>query len=317
MAAELIQPGMLTTVQDLGREHYRAQGVVLSGAADGFAHRAANWLVGNHENLPTLEVSLGGLELVFQQATVVAVTGYGVQASLDTLAIDCWKPIPIRAGNRLKITYRGIGSRSYLAVAGGWEVPCVLGSYSTYASAGWGGFQGRALRKGDLLRFPPPPHLHLGFSIASSALPAYSATPVIRVMKGPEWDWFTPESQHQFLEETLLILPQSNRMGYRLQAQMQRLQNKELLSTAVSPGTIQGLPDGHLVLMMNDAPATGGYPRVAQVVEADLCLCGQLVPGNRIRFVAVTPAEAEEIYVSYQQRLQLLKQRIFQRLHAN
>lgn len=320
MAAEILQPGMLTTIQDLGRSGHRSQGVVLSGAADGFAHRISNWLVGNDERQATLEITMGGLEILFHQATIVALSGYGIQAFLNNSSIDCWRSIRVRANDRLKTVYIGHGSRSYLAVAGGWQVPMVLGSFSTYASAGWGGFEGRALRKGDVLAFSNPAFtkkINTSFSIAPAGLPAYSSSPAIRIIKGPEWHWCTNESQHQFLNTTHAVLPQSNRMGYRLNARMLRSYGGELLSTAVSPGTLQVLPDGNLVLMMNDAPATGGYPRLAQVIEADLCLCAQLIPTNKIQFVAIGPDEAEEIYVSYHQQLHQLKQSIFQRLYAN
>ncbi|WP_307143991.1 biotin-dependent carboxyltransferase family protein [Siphonobacter sp. SORGH_AS_1065] len=317
MAIEIIQAGVLTTLQDLGRSGYRAQGVVLSGAMDGFAHRVANWLVGNDENQPTLEITMGGLEIVFHEPALIALGGFGVRAFLNQSPMDCWKSTAVQPRDRLKVMYAGYGCRSYLAVAGGWQISEVLGSYSTYASAGWGGFRGRALRKGDQIAFTPKPSPQASWSIASSALPEYSSNPKVRVIEGPEWDWFTQESQRHWLEENHSVLPQSNRMGYRLKAALERSHTGELLSTAVSPGTLQVLPDGNLVLLMNDAPATGGYPRIAQVIEADLCICAQLTTGNEVRFVRISAAEAEEIYVSSHQHLQLLKQSIFQRLYAN
>jgi antagonist of KipI len=320
MAVRVVHPGVFTTVQDLGRNGYRMQGVVTGGAMDTVAHQVANWLVGNAGSLATLEVTMGGLQLFFEADTWIAVGSYGCTLLLNKEPAGCWRLLQVKAGSSLQLQYNGNGCRSYVAIRGGWEVPLLLNSRSTYLPARWGGYEGRALQKGDLLETGAAAAFagaQPGWSVALSALPACNAHPVVRVLQGPEWKWFSKNSRQQFTTQALPVLPQSNRMGYRLQAAMQREKTQELLSTAVCPGTIQALPDGNLVLLMNDAPATGGYPRIAQVIIPDLPLCAQLVSAHTIRFETITLAQAEEIYLTYQQQLQDLQQQIIKRLHSH
>jgi antagonist of KipI len=322
MAVRVIHPGVFTTVQDLGRHGYRVQGVVTGGAMDTVAHQVTNWLAGNDGSLATLEVTMGGLQLLFETDTWIAVGSYGCTVILNNEPAGCWRPLQVSAGSILQLHYEGNGCRSYIAIHGGWDVPVLLNSRSTYLPARWGGYEGRALLKGDVLQAGSSAGFagtQSRWSVALSALPTCSHHPVVRVLQGPEWKWFSKNSRQQFITEALPVLPQSNRMGYRLQAAMQREQLQELLSTAVSPGTIQALPDGNLVLLMNDAPATGGYPRIAQVITPDLPLCAQLVSGNTLRFETISVAQAEEIYLTYHQQLQDLQQQISKRLygHAN
>ncbi|PQA59653.1 hypothetical protein C5O19_08475 [Siphonobacter curvatus] len=318
MIARVVKAGVLTTVQDLGRAGYRSQGVVVGGAMDGFAHRISNSLVGNSAEWATLEVTFGGLELYFEAESWIAITGHGVAVRIDGTEADCWRPLRIAAGSRLQLAYTGQGCRSYVAIRGGWQVPEVLGSYSTYLPAGWGGYEGRALRTGDVLTYGqnlPPLHPSLNWSLAPAALPAYQTHPTVRVIRGPEWGFFTPESQRAFSRQSHEVLPQSNRMGYRLEARMQKLRTTELLSTAVTAGTIQVLPDGNLVVLMNDAPTTGGYPRIAQVIEPDLSVMAQLVRGNQVQFSLLSPEQAEDKYVQYQEFTRNLEETLVQRLH--
>lgn len=318
MAVQVLQPGILTTLQDLGRTGFRSQGVVCSGAMDTFAHNTANWLAGNETDCATLEITMGSLQLLFEQDCHIAVTGPGIQVFINNHPVNCWQPLHISSGNNLHIQYTGKGCRAYLAVYGGWKTEPVLNSYSTYLPAGWGGYKGRSLLKGDLLllnKISPGSLLQKRWSIAPAALPFYSTQPQVRVVKGAEWELFTDESKTLLLQKAHPVLPQSNRMGYRLQCSLKRISAGEMLSAAVCPGTIQALPDGNMVLLMRDSPATGGYPRIGQVLEADLSLPAQLVSGNTIRFKEVSPDEAEEIYLNYQTQMGQLKTHILNRLY--
>lgn len=318
MAAHVLQPGILTTLQDLGRTGFRSQGVVCSGAMDDFAHNTANWLAGNETDCATLEITMGGLQLLFEQDSHIAVTGYGIQVFINGQPADCWRSLIVSAGSSLQIQYTGSGCRSYLSVYGGWKTEAVLNSYSTYLPAGWGGYQGRPLKKGDHLlvnKTTSRNFLKERWSLSPNTIPSYSTQPAVRVITGAEWDLFTNNSQTSFLRNTHPVLPQSNRMGYRLKCCLQKTSAHEILSGAVCPGTIQALPDGNMVLLMRDGPATGGYPRIGQVLETDLSLVAQLVAGNAIRFTEVSLVQAEEIYLNYQAQMGKLKTHILNRLY--
>ena len=278
--------GMLTTVQDLGRRGHRAVGVPLSGAMDPFALRVANLLVGNAENTAGLEFTLLGPELIFARDTLVAVGGG------DFGALPLWQPVVARAGEPLRFSGARRGCRGYLAVAGGFAIEPVLGSRSTFLRAGFGGWQGRALRDGDVLHAPEfarriAGHWHLDERI----LPAYSTAPTVRVVRGAQAGDFHGE----LFSSEFKVSPQSDRMGVRLTGPaIVRGDNSELVSATVVPGTIQVPPDGQPIVLMADAQTIGGYPQVAHVISVDLPLIAQLRPGDTLRFRKVTLAEAHE-----------------------
>lgn len=288
MEIKVIRSGMLTTVQDLGRPGHRAAGVPLGGAMDVFALRVANQLVGNAEDAAVLECTLLGPELGFGADTVIAVGG----ADFEGLA--AWQPRLVRAGERVKLGAVRSGCRGYLAVAGGIDVSVVLGSRSTYLRAGFGGFEGRALRDGDRLKVPDVTrHLTNHWRIDARILPGYSAAPTVRVVRGAQLDEF---GGALFAAE-FRILPQSDRMGIRLGGdKLTRIGGAaELVSSAVAPGTVQVPPDGQPIVLMADAQTLGGYPQAAQVISVDLPLMAQLRPGDRVKFAEVTLEEAHQL----------------------
>lgn len=318
MAVQVLQAGILTTLQDVGRFGHRAQGVVTGGAMDSFAHQVSNWLAGNADDCATLEITMGGLQLIFEEKSWIALTGNGFNAFINDTPVNNWSPLLIQAQSLLKIQYTGKGCRAYLAINGGWKADFLLNSYSTYLPGGWGGYKGRPIKKGDRLEYCVTSSSLFKahrWTIAPSALLPYGDNCLIRVTEGPEWNLFTNDSKNEFNQSWLSILPQSNRMGYRLHSNIRRTHSGEILSTAVCPGTIQVLPDGNLVLLMKDAPATGGYPRIAQVVETDIPLIAQMITGNSLRFTTVTLRQAEEIYLTYQQKMQKLQEYITNRLY--
>ncbi len=292
--------GMFTTIQDLGRNGQRAQGVPLGGAADAFALRLANLLVGNRETAAGLEFTLIGPELTFLHDTVIALTGAAVAGLVG------YQPIPVRAGTTLRLAPLGRGCRGYLAVAGGIDVPLVLGSRSTYLRGGWGGLEGRALRDGDALAVPDTGRFPSGhWKIAERVVPAYSAAPVIRVVPAAQ----TAEFPADWGGGEFEVSPQSDRMGLRLRgATVARTTTRELASAPVLPGTVQVPPDGHPIVLLADAQTVGGYPQIATVITVDLPLVAQLKPGDRPRFKVVTPCEARRLLLAREHALALLRE---------
>lgn len=300
MAIRVIRAGMLTTVQDLGRPGHRAEGVPVGGAADGFALRLANLLVGNPEGAPALEITLNGPELEFGEAAWIAICG----ARFEDL--PAWRPLRVEAGARLRIGRRTQGCRGYLSICGGIDVEPVLGGCATFLAAGLGGFQGRALREGDLVPLRPPRRRPAGhWSIDERILPPYSAEPRVRVIPGAQAAEFA--SPLESLRFT--VSPRSDRMGIRLEGPaLARLSRRELISAAVAPGTIQVPPDGHPIVLLADAQTLGGYPRIAHVIGVDLPLLAQLAPGDGVRFVGTSLAEAHALAHAREHNLALLRQ---------
>jgi antagonist of KipI len=251
---------------------------------DVFALRVANLLVGNAEAAAALEITLVGPEIEFERETVVALGG----ADFDVL--PTWQPVLVKAGERLRLARARRLCRGYLAVAGGIDVPLVLGSRSTCLRAGFGGHRGRVLRDGDTLPLPPGLRRPVGrWWLDGRVLPAYSNEPEVRVLGGAQAGEFaTP-----LTATTFTVTPRSDRMGIRLDGPaLRREVRKELPSAAVVPGTIQVPPDGHPIVLMADAQTIGGYPQIAHVIGADLPLMAQLRPGDRVRFREVGLDEA-------------------------
>lgn len=299
MGLSLPRSGMFTTVQDLGRPGHRASGVPLGGAMDPFALRVANLLVGNPESAAALELTLFGPDLAFDHDTLVALGG------ADFGGPPPWEPVVVRAGEPLRLPRARRLCRGYLAVAGGIDVPPVLGSRSTCVRAGFGGHAGRVLRDGDELPVPVCSRRPVGrWWLAPAALPAYSAAPEVRVVRGAQADEFGP----QLAGAAFTVTPQSDRMGVRLSgAPLSRGGVGELPSATVVPGTIQVPPDGQPIVLMADAQTIGGYPQVAHVIGVDLPLVAQLRPGDRVRFREVSLAEAHALLRAAERNLATLR----------
>jgi KipI family sensor histidine kinase inhibitor len=305
-AVEVVRAGMFTTVQDLGRRGYRARGVPLSGAADTFALRVANLLVGNAEDAAALEFTLVAPELKFQHDTIIALGG------AEFGEVPRWRPIEIAAGTTLKLGPAKAGCRGYLAIAGGIDVPVALGSRSTYVRAIIGGIEGRALRKGDVLPIPEVRrHFRDHWRIDERIVPKYSNAAVVRVIPGDQASDF----DDAWRSATFKVSTQSDRMGMRLNGPaLGRRVERELVSSPVAPGTIQVPPDGHPIILLADAQTIGGYPRVAHVISVDLPLLAQLRPGDTVRFRAVALADARELIAAQERALGLLREGLAQKL---
>lgn len=318
MIITIKNPGLLATIQDLGRANFLSQGMPYSGAMDKFSAQVANLALGNPGNCAVIEFTQSGASFTAETDMLIAFSGGGSFLMAGNLLLPPHRPVFVPARSSFYLRHSQRGCRSYLAVAGGWDVPEVMGSRSTYLPAKTGGLQGRCLESGDRLintgLFTPETESILrALSGDKISFPAWSlshapaAKPghvVIRVMPGPEFTWFDEDAKRRFLSQPFFIKNNSNRTGYRLSGKpLNRVSGKELLSTAVVPGTVQVTGSGEAILLMADAQTTGGYPRIAQVAAVDLPLCAQLKTGNSVSFVQVDRREAETLYLQQQESL--------------
>ena len=276
---KIIRAGMYTTVQDGGRHGFRQSGISHCGALDMPALRIANLLVGNDANAPALEITLGQLTVEFETDGWFALTGAGCEARLDDNAVWTGWRLPMRAGQRLTLKRPQHGMRSYLAVAGGIDVPPVMGSCSTDLKVGIGGLEGRLLRDGDRL---PIGKAKRDFMEAQGVKQLLWGNR-IRALPGPEYHEFDRASQDAFWRSPWQLSPQSNRMGYRLQGQiLKRTTDRELLSHGLLPGVVQVPHNGQPIVLMNDAC----------IIEADMYHLAQIPLGQPIHFVQCSLEEA-------------------------
>jgi antagonist of KipI len=277
---KIIRAGLLTTVQDRGRWGFQARGVPLSGAMDTYSHRLANRLAGNGPDAATLEVTLVGPHVEFESDARFVVAGAVFMLTLDGVTIQMNECVEARPGSCLRFGERLRGARAYLAVAGGIEVPQVLNSRSTHIVSRMGGYEGRALRAGDLIEKGRDPLFETRFPHSlpenlSSFLPEEGAR--VRVIAG--------ENGRHLEGKRYRISTQSDRMGYRLEGPaIPTGAPAELISSPVPTGAIQVPPTGQPILLMADHATVGGYPIVATIISADLPVAGQLAPGNWIEF---------------------------------
>ncbi|MBX6364775.1 MAG: biotin-dependent carboxyltransferase [Gemmatimonadetes bacterium] len=311
MNVRVLAPGLLTTVQDLGRAGHQHEGVAVGGAMDELALRVANLLVGNAEGDAALEATLAGPCLEFDEDALVAITGAALPATVDGRPVPAWRPLRVPAGATLALGRATAGCRAYIAVAGGIDVPPVLGSRSTHLRAGIGGRDGRALRRGDALPVGPSSPLSRRIAAAlpadgiarwgagPSIRPVLDAEPTLRIIRDRHFDALTPASRRRLLECVLRVGAQSDRMGYRLEGAVLGLTAPvEPISEAVTFGTVQLPPGGAPIVLMADRQTTGGYPRLAHVATVDLPLLAQLPPGGRLRLREVSLEEAQRLYLA-------------------
>ena len=329
MSLKIISSGLLTTIQDAGRYGYQKEGIIVSGPMDAFALRVANLLVGNEEGTAAIETTFLGPKILFEADHLVAITGGDLSAAINGEKVKMARPVFVPAGSLLEFGAPGSGSRAYVAISGGFTLPKVLNSYATYLRAGVGGYKGRALQAGDLLPCPGPSPAgeHLLRSLTRNKplttwvqaswtpnpqlLPDLEANPTLRVMKGPEYDLFIPASQQALWEQEFTVTTDSDRMGYRLQGVPLRLQEpREIISSAVTFGTLQVPPEGHPIALLADHQTTGGYPRIGQVITADFSKLAQVPLGKKIRFKEISLEEAQYLYIKQEQHIREIKQAI-------
>lgn len=312
MGIKIIKSGLLSTIQDGGRTAYLNQAVAASGAMDQFYSSLANLLVGNDGSEAVIEFTFGGEEILAQSDLLIAFVGPQEFIKINEIKVFTHRPIFVPAQSIIKIAHPNQGKHSYLAVAGGWDVPVILGSRSTFLTAKLGGFKGRALQKGDEISeginlsetskklFQRLSGTEINFTNWSIPTDHFSdKTQLIRIIKGPEMEWFEDFAIADFLSEPYQITD-GNRMGYHLSGKLlsqKKSHIQELLSTAVFPGTIQVSGNGALIVLMADCQTTGGYPRIGKIAEVDLPKCAQLKTGDHLQFEFISLKEAEKLYL--------------------
>jgi len=299
--------GFLTSVQDLGRTGFRQSGISVGGALDLHALRVANALVGNGDGVAGLEATLGTLRLRFDDHRVVAWCGGAFAVRIGEEDLPPGHAALLVKGEELVMTAPKTGSRAWLAISGGIEVPLVLGSRSTDLRGNFGGHGGRVLRDGDELPLGEqslvPSRIAQMFGdrrIAEWTAPAAWVTTAsrdrfLRIVRGPDWMRFTTEAQTSLVAEPFTVTMDSDRMGARLEGpNLPRHDLSDLVSEAVTPGTLQVPPDGNPILLLGDCQTIGGYPKLAHVITVDLPVAAQLWPGNLVRFQEISLAQAQQ-----------------------
>jgi antagonist of KipI len=308
MKVTILSAGFLTSVQDLGRTGFRQSGISIAGALDSHALRVANALVGNDDSAAGLEATLGTLRLRFDDRRVVAWCGGAFAVRLGDENLPPGHAGLIEENQELVLAAPKTGSRAWLAISGGIDVPPVLGSRSTDLRGNFGGQEGRALRDGDALPLGEPSVLPARVAkifgdrrIAEWTAPSAWVTTAVRdrflrVVQGPDWARFTTEAQASLLGAPFTVTQDSDRMGVRLVGPaLDRLDPSDLLSEAVAPGTMQVPPNGAPILLLGDCQTIGGYPKIAHVITVDLPIAAQLWPGDLVRFHEITLAEAHDL----------------------
>jgi antagonist of KipI len=303
---QVVAPGLLTTVQDLGREGFGPLGVSPSGAADPIALRIGNRLVGNPEASAGLEMTLLGGTFVFPEGAVAALTGSDFGPTLDAAAVRPWISFEVKPGQTLRLGPTRSGARCYLSVQAGIDVEPFLGSASTHLLSGLGGLDGRALRKGDILKIGSvdKPGATGGQEISAKALELLAPRKILRVTPGPQSDWFSDAGQRTFYGATYRVTEEANRMGLRLEGPAipdgahghgHGKVRGEMISEGVSLGAVQIAAGGQPIILFVEQQTTGGYAKIANVISADLRSLGQLRPRDEIRFERVDFATARSL----------------------
>ena len=309
MSIEVLHPGLLTTVQDLGRTGYQRFGVSVSGAVDPRSAAVANILAGNPDGEAVLECTVLGPQLRFDAPAVIAVTGADLGPTLDGVPVENYRALRVQAGQTLRFTGPKCGCRAYLAVSGGLDVPEVMGSRSTYMKAKIGGWHGRKLEKGDVLPLRAP-------GTEPKALENRALAPefrgrseyTLRVVMGPQDDAFTPGGVSAFLSGVYTVTPEFDRMGCRMEGpEIEHNGSADILSDGIAFGAVQVPDSGQPIVMLADRQTTGGYTKIANVISADFRILGQLKSGDRIRFEKVSLSAAQEALLAQRASLRLLR----------
>ncbi|MGP1349576.1 MAG: biotin-dependent carboxyltransferase family protein [Stomatobaculum sp.] len=296
MGITVLNPGVLTTVQDLGRIGYQQYGVSASGVMDPRAMELANILVGNPRDEAVLECTMLGPQLKFDETNIIAITGGNLAPALDGTPLLTYKAYRVEAGQTLRFAGLRSGCRAFIAFAGGLDIPLVMGSRSTYMKAKIGGFQGRKLEKDDQIAFRAPEEGIKNLDIRAITpefVPRELYT--LRVVMGPQDDMFTEAGIQTFLSEVYSVTPEFDRMGCRLEGkEIEHVNGGDIISDGIAFGAIQVPSAGKPIIMLADRQTTGGYTKIATVISADFRILAQLKAGDRLRFEKVSVESAQE-----------------------
>jgi antagonist of KipI len=304
-AVRVVKPGMLTTIQDRGRWGLQSRGVPVAGPMDPVSHRLSNALVGNEAEAASLEVTLLGPELEFEDERVVAVTGAQFELAMDGRSMPMHAPFIVPAHSRLRFGARFRGARAYIAIAGGIVVPPMLGSRSTHVVSALGGVDGRPVRAGDRLPLGDARETRgTAPALLRPIVPLPEGSARLRILAGPQREYFTDDALDLLQSGPYTIAENSDRMGFRLVGpRLSHSRGADIISDATPLGVLQVPASGQPILLMADRQTTGGYPKIATVITADIGVAGQLSPGETITFQVCTPAEAVAALIAQERAL--------------
>ena len=316
-AFEVLEPGILTTIQDLGRYGFSQFGVPPSGALDPFSFTVANLLVGNQEPESSLETTVMGLKLKAFRESVIAIAGGDLSPTLNGEPFEMWRTHLLVEGDVISFKRVRTGCRAYLAISGGFIVPKIMGSRSTYLSGKFGGLQGRALKRGDILYSLPIQSslTKLGLRFPSQWIPQWEKEVLLRVIPGPQDYHFTHQGFQTFCSSSYQVTPRCDRMGVRLDGpKIERRSDVEesIISEGLIAGAIQVPGDGKPIIILTEL-VTGGYTKIATVISSDLTKVAQLKPGDRVRFFPISIEEAHQLIWEQEERLRSFKEFFEQR----
>ncbi len=306
-AFEVLEPGILTTIQDSGRYGFGQFGVPPSGALDHFSFRVGNLLVGNREEEACLETTIMGLKLKALSEVVIAITGGDLSPALNGESLDMWRTHLLVEGDIITFKKVRSGCRAYLALSGGFVVPKIMGSRSTYLSGRFGGLEGRALKRGNILYRPdsPSPLNKLGLRFPSDSIPLYGKEMILKVVPGPQDQHFTERGFQAFCSSSYQVTPQCDRMGVRLEGpKIERQSDVEesIISEGLISGAVQVPGDGKPIIILTEL-VTGGYTKIATVISTDLPKVAQLKPGDRVNFEPISIEEAHRLLREQEEQL--------------
>jgi antagonist of KipI len=314
---EVIEPGILTTIQDLGRYGFSRFGVPPSGALDIFSLRVANLLVENREEKAVLETTLMGLKIRALKEIVISITGGDLCSTLNGEPLEIWRTHLLVEGDIIHFKKVRAGCRAYLAVCGGFVVPKIMGSCSTYLSGNFGGLEGRKLRRGDILHtLNIPSSLNkLGLRFPLDWIPSSEKEVPLRVIPGPQDHHFTEKGFQTFSSSSYQVTPQCDRMGVRLEGpRIERRSSVEesIISEGLISGAIQVPGDGKPIIILTEL-VTGGYTKIATIISTDLPKVAQLKPGDPVRFKPISIEESHDLLKEQEERLKDFKEILLQR----
>lgn len=296
MSVKVIMPGVLTTVQDAGRYGYQKSGIRTSGVMDTESYEKANYLVGNEAGEAVLEATLYGGVMEFTEDAVIAITGADMEPKINNAPVPMNRPLEVKAGSSLSLGMVKEGCRTYIAFAGGVDVPAVMGSRSTDIKCRIGGYQGRALAVGDEVKIGAGKRYGEVKDRKAEAV-SYPSKISVRVIEGPQEEYFTEKGKKTFYSETYTISDQSDRMGYRLEgAAIESVNGTDIVSDGIAMGAIQVPASGKPIVLLADRQTTGGYAKIGTICSFDLPKLVQGKPGDQVRFVKISVEEAQSMY---------------------
>jgi antagonist of KipI len=309
MSITVLKPGLLSTIQDLGRTRFQAKGIGTSGALDLYSHRLANWLVGNDEKEATIEITLLGPTLLFHCSAVISICGAHLSPSINGLRVENGRTLQVSSGDILSFSSIRKGSRAYVAVSGGILTPSIFGSRSTDIRSMIGGVSGRPLKSKDRLLIQSSRLLQpISWKLSPKLQNYVTQNRKIRFTQGKQYEFFTTESHQAFVTSDYHIDKDSNRMGIRLSGIPLRLkENLELITEGVAHGSVQVPPNGQPIILLSDRQTTGGYPKIAQVTSVDLPILAQKRPGESVNFEEISVQHSQQLYVKMEKLMRVQK----------